>query len=95
MPTSWSRANDTTEEVIRLAGEITDTVCNEIGPVAMCKDPLSFAQKVSTRVAAIAKAEETEALTAAIDALEGITVVKYDPNGTTTEFTPCKLDIKA
>ena len=40
-------------------------------------------------------AEETEALTAAIDALEGITVVKYDPNGTTTEFTPCKLDIKA
>ena len=32
---------------------------------------------------------------AAIDALEGITVVKYDPNGTTTEFTPCKLDIKA
>ena len=40
-------------------------------------------------------AEETEALTSAIDALEGITVVKYDPNGTTTEFTPCKLDIKA
>ena len=30
------------------------------------------AQKVSTRVAAIAKAEETEALTAAIDALEDI-----------------------
>ena len=62
----------TTEEVIRLAGEITDTVRNEIGPVAMCKDPLSLAQKVSTRVAAIAKAEETEALTAAINALEDI-----------------------
>ena len=57
--------------------------------------PHFLSRKVSTSVAAIAKAEETEALTAAIDALEGITVVKYDPNGTTTEFTPCKLDIKA
>ena len=51
----------TTEEVIRLAREMADTVCNEIGPVAMCKDPLSFAQEVGIRLIEIVRAEENEA----------------------------------
>ena len=51
----------TTEEVIRRVREVADTVCNEIGPVAMCKDPLSFAQEVGVRLIELVKAEENEA----------------------------------
>ena len=51
----------TTEEVIRRVREVADTVCNEIGPVAMCKDPLYFAQEVGVRLIELVKAEENEA----------------------------------
>mgnify|MGYP000514731916 CR=1 FL=1 len=51
----------TTEEVIRRVREVADTVCNEIGPVAMCKDPLYFAQEVGVRLIKLVKAEENEA----------------------------------
>lgn len=47
--------------MLELAREIADTVCNEIGPVAMCKDPLSFAQEVGVRLIELVKAEENEA----------------------------------
>ena len=57
----------TTEEVIRLAREMADTVCNEIGPVAMCKDPLSFAQEVGVRLIELVKAEQNEACAALVD----------------------------
>ena len=62
----------TTEEVIRLTREVADTVCNEIGPVAMCKDPLYFAQEVGVRLIELVKAEENEAIIAAANALENI-----------------------
>ena len=62
----------TTEEVIRLTREVADTVCNEIGPVAMCKDPLYFAQEVGVRSIELVKAEENEAIIAAANALENI-----------------------
>ena len=81
----------TTEEVIRLARKAA--VPRSEDPVLSRTVILSVDEMA--RLVDLVKAEENEALTAAIDALEGITVVKYDPNGTTTEFTPCKLDIKA
>ena len=58
--------------MLELAREIADTVCNEIGLVAMCKDPLSFAQEVGVRLIELVKAEENEAIIAAANALENI-----------------------
>ena len=47
--------------MLELAKEVAYTVCNEIGPVAMCKDPFSFAQEVGVRLIKLVKAEENEA----------------------------------
>ena len=58
--------------MLELAKEVAYTVCNEIGPVAMCKDPFSFAQEVGVRLIELVKAEENEAIIAAANALENI-----------------------
>ena len=58
--------------MLELAKEVAYTVCNEIGPVAMGKDPFSFAQEVGVRLIELVNAEENEAMIGAANALENI-----------------------
>lgn len=70
-PLNWRRPMDD-RTMLELAKEVADTVCNEIGPVAMCKAPISFALEVGVRLIELVKVEKNEAIIAAANALENI-----------------------